>query len=316
MRQKIVKIGGALLGAALFVVAVIVLHHELKKYGLGAILHAVEAIPHLRLGLAILFAAGCYGALTCYDLLALRYLKNPLPYRKIALASFVGYAFSHNVGLSLVTGVPMKYRVYSTWGLRAVDVVKVAAFCGLTFWTGFCTLAGVAFLLDPEALLATIRLPIGDARLPGILLLGIVGASLVMSRRRRPVRLLRWSVTVPGTRFVVGQIVAGSTEWICAAATLYVLFWPNLPMSFPAFVSLFLLAYVSGFVSQVPGGLGVLETVILLALRDIVPAPTVMGALLAYRAIYYVLPLVIAVVLLGVHEIRRGRRGRKSGGAR
>lgn len=310
MKHIAFRILGTFFGFALLAVAVGVLHHELRKYGFHEIAASIAAIPPTRIGLAVLFTACCYGALSCYDLLALRYLGNPLPYRRIALASFVGYAFAHNIGLSLVTGTPVKFRVYSTWGLKILDVVKVAAFCGMTFWTGFVTLAGLALLIEPARIPELMKLPATDARLVGLLLIGIVGAYLVLGFRRRSLRFGRHMLRIPSTRFGLGQIAAGSCEWIFASAVLYALFTPPLPISYPAFLGLFLFAYLSGFVSQVPGGLGVFETVILVSLEKIVPAPQIMGALIAYRVIYYIGPLLVATALLLAHEVHRKRRGR------
>lgn len=308
MKQKIIRILGPVFGAWLFALAIFVLHRELKKYGLHQIGASLAAIPAARIAWAALFAALCYLALTFYDTLALRYLKNPLPYRRIARASFVGYAFSHNVGLSLVTSVPMKYRFYSTWGLKAVDVVKVAAFCGMTFWTGFMTLAGATLFLEPERVPALFDLPIADARLIGLFFLGLIAAYLVFSTRGRSLKLGRHTLLVPRTRFAMGQILASCLEWCSASAVLFFLLPPIESVSSPTFLSLFLFAYVAGFVSQVPGGLGVFESVILLALKDAAPTPAIMGALLAYRAIYYIVPLIAAIGILVVHEGTRRRR--------
>ena len=310
MKHPALRILGTLFGFALLALALGVLHHELKTYGLHEIGASLAAIPPHRIVLAAFFAACCYGALSCYDLLALRYLGNPLPYRRVALASFVGYAFAHNVGLSLITGTPMKYRVYSAWGLRILDVVKIAAFCGATFWAGFVLLAGIALLAEPARIPELMKLSAVDARLVGVLLLGVVAAYLVFGMRRGGIRIGRRVVQIPRTRFALGQLAAGSCEWIFASAVLYTLFTPPLPFSYPAFLGLFLFAYVSGFVSQVPGGLGVFETVILFSLKDIAAEPSILGALIAYRAIYYIAPLLVAVALFLVHEVHRRRRRR------
>lgn len=302
---------GTLFGFALLAVAIGVLGHELRKYGLHDIAASLAAIPAPRIALAVLFAACCYGALTCYDLLALRYLGNPLPYRRVALASFVGYAFAHNVGLSLITGTPVKFRVYSSWGLKIIDVVKIAAFCGATFWIGFVMLAGLALILEPSRIPELMKMPEADARLIGVLFLGIVAAYLIMGFRRTGIRVGRRRFDFPSARFAAGQVVAGSCEWIFASAVLYTLFMPQLPISYPAFLGLFLFAYLSGFVSQVPGGLGVFETVILVSLEGIAPVPQIMAALIAYRAVYYIGPLLIATALLVAHEVHRKGMGKR-----
>mgnify|MGYP000893352914 FL=1 len=307
MKSRAFKIVGTAFGFALTGLAAWVLYHEIRKYGLHEIVSGISSIPAHRVAAAAFFAACCYTALTFYDLIALRFLRNTLPYRKVALASFVGYAFAHNVGLSLVTAAPMKYRIYSAWGIGALDVVKVVAFCGATFWTGFAFLAGLAFLLEPARIPEMISLHGVDARLAGIILLGLVGAYLVLGLKGKDLRIGRFLLRIPSTKFGAAQIVAGSCEWIFASAVLYSLFTPELPISYPAFLCIFLFAYVSGFASQVPGGLGVFDTLILLSLKGVASPPQIMAALLAYRAVYYLAPLILATMLLLFHEVT-GRR--------
>ncbi|HPM40952.1 MAG TPA: hypothetical protein PLY45_00775, partial [bacterium] len=267
MKNRAFKIVGTAFGFALTGLAAWVLYHEISKYGLHEIASGISSIPASRVASAAIFAACCYAALTFYDLIALRYLGNRLPYRKVALASFVGYAFAHNVGLSLVTAAPMKYRIYSAWGIGALDVVKVVAFCGATFWTGFAFLAGLAFLFEPTRIPEIISLHGVDARLAGIILLGFIGAYLVLGLKGKNLKVGKFLLRIPSTRFGLAQVAAGSCEWIFASAVLYSLFTPELPISYPAFLCVFLFAYVSGFASQVPGGLGVFDTLILLSLK-------------------------------------------------
>src|SRR5436305_13366496 len=109
--------------------------------------------------------------MTGYDTLAFRYIRHPLPYFKIALASFIGYAFNNNVGLSGLVGGSLRYRLYAGWRLTAVEIAKVIAFCTISFWLGFVLLRGTFFILAPPLAPAPVHLPFGSVRLLGVLLL-------------------------------------------------------------------------------------------------------------------------------------------------
>ncbi|MFA5812299.1 MAG: hypothetical protein WC956_08230, partial [bacterium] len=110
-------------------------------------------------------------------------------------------------------------------------------------------------------------------------------------------------ISIPAPHIRIGQVVISCSEWMLAAATLYILFEPGLSISYPAFLAIFISAYVAGFMSQVPGGLGVFDGIILISLKSIAPVPDILAALLAYRAIFYLLPLLVALAVLGVHEL-------------
>ena len=267
---------------------------------------SIEAIPRRRLCLALMLTVLSYLVLIGYDVLALHYLRHPLKYRKIALASFIGYVFSYNTGLSILGGSAVRYRFYSAWGLSAAEISKVVAFCTLSFWIGVLTVAGVALLLEPSRLLAALLLPFAVARGLGITLLGLVVAYLVWSAAKTaPLKLLKWEFPLPSTPLSLGQIGLSTLDWCLVGSVCYVLLPSSSAVSYPAFLGIFVLAHVSGLISHVPGGIGIFETVMLLLLSPTLPVSAVVGSLLAYRGIYYWLPLLVAVVLLVTHEVAR-----------
>jgi phosphatidylglycerol lysyltransferase len=304
MKKKFLHTIGPLVGLVVFSIALWVLHHALKDYHYHDVLLRLKELPLPHL----LFAFGLtllnYLIMSGYDLLALRYVHHPLPFRKIATASFIGYAFSNNIGLSMLAGGSVRFRLYSAWGLSVEEITKVVVFCSLTLWLGFLTLGGIVFLFEPMVIPKALHLPFVSVRPIGIIFIFLVGVYLLWSLfRKRPFKILNWEFPLPSLRIFLVQIAVSSLDWALAGTILYVLLPSTPELSYSGFLGIYLLAQTAGLVSQVPGGLGVFETVILLLLTPYLPASAIFGSLLAYRGIYYLLPLALATVMLGAHEI-------------
>ena len=294
---------GPTAGVILFSAAIWVLHHELSLHHLKDILRQIQSLPAGRIASALLLAAAGYGVMTTYDLLALRYLKQSLAFGKVAMAAFVGAAFSNNIGLSMIAGASVRYRLYASWGLSALEITKIVFFCALTLWVGFFAICGLAFVVDPMDLPLTVHLPTGSIRVIGVLMgLCVVGYLVLTLVRRRPVRLRDWQVAVPSWRTGMLQVLVGSADWLLAGGTLIVLLPPAATGSLPTLLVIYLVSQLAGLSSQVPGGLGVFETVFLLLTGGRIPAEAVIAALFAYRVIYYLIPLALSAALLGVNE--------------
>lgn len=305
-RQKLLHSLGAALGLVLFSLVLWVLHRELREYHYHDIVHHVQEIPSQRLALTLLLTVLNYLVLTGHDALAFRYLHYPLSYGKIALASFLGYAFSHNIGFSLLSSASMRYRLYSTWGLSAGEIATVVAFNGVTFWFGVLLLGGVTFVWQPLSLPPSLQqLPFfRSLHLLGVVFLLLVAVYLLFSAvRTTPLKIRDWELPFPPFRLAVAQVVLSSLDWMLAASVLYVLLPSIEGFSYLRFLGVFILAQIAGVSSQLPGGLGVFETVVLLFLSPLLPPPAILGALVAYRGIYYLLPLGVATVLLAIHEL-------------
>lgn len=295
------------LAAGLLVFAAIALHRELAAYRPGAILAAVRSFPQATLYLALGLTALDYTVLTGYDELALRFIGHPLSYGRTALVSFVSYAFGHNMGLSFLSGGGARLRFYSAWGLSAMEIAGIQSFCGMTFWTGFLAVGGAVFVLEPAALPKSLGLPFSSALPLGIAclaFLGLVFATSILGKDSLRVRSVK--IPLPGPRMVLAQVVLSSVDWVLAAWVLYVLLPPG-DLGFPGFLGFFMLAQAAGLASQMPGGLGVFETALLLLLKPHIAGAEVMAALLVYRGIYYLLPLVAAALVTGIREaVSRG----------
>ena len=206
----------------------------------------------------------------------------------------------------MIAGASVRYRLYSAWGLSAVQITQVVAFCTLTLWLGFFTLGGMVFLTEPLTIPSALHLPIHSAPLIGVIMLMMVVAyGVVTAAKRAPITIRELEIQLPSIRLFVFQLMLAALDWMLASLVLFVLLAPGTAISYPEFLAVFLLAQLAGLVSQVPGGLGVFETVILLMLHARLPANQIFAALLGYRALYYWLPLGIAALLLGLQEIMR-----------
>ncbi len=304
MKHKWIHGIGTAVSLGLFVLAVAIIHHRLHGT------HYRDIVEQLRQvgGWSALAAAGLtvlnYITLTAYDALGLRYIGRRLPYRKLAIASFIGYAFGNNA--TMVGGSAARYSIYSSFGIAAGDVGRLVLFCGLTFWLGLLAVAGLAFLIEPSQVPEGLNqlLPPGSLRIVGIALLVVVGLyMLLMAGRRRPLNLFGWEVQVPSVPISAGQIAISSIDWLLAGWVFYVLLPPDIHIGFRHYLVIFVLAQGAGLVSHIPGGLGVFETVNLLLLGDLTTVSALTASFLMYRLIYYLLPLIVASILLAAHEV-------------
>jgi phosphatidylglycerol lysyltransferase len=298
----------SLLSLFFFGLALWLLRRELADFRYKDIIRFFHYLPADRVVMALAFTALSYLALTGYDALGLRYIGKRIAYWKIALASFAGYAFSNTLGLPLFTGTPLRARLYSGWGMTAIDITRVVLFSYITFWLGFIGLSGTAFLLEPIAVPSLLHLPMASARPVGALFLALVGAFLVVSFvRRRPFVFKGLEFAVPRPPMAAAQILIASLDWACAATVLYALLPPTWNITFFHFLGVFLFAQVAGLLSHVPGGLGVFETMMVLLLPAELPHGDLLAAMVAFRGVYYFLPLLMAAVSLGAHEVVRRR---------
>jgi phosphatidylglycerol lysyltransferase len=305
--QRIVvlrRLAGPLLSVGMLCLALWVLHllarevnyHQVRKY--------VQSLSHARLLLAASFTLLGYAVMTLYDRFALASVGRKLPWRRVTMISFISYAFSNAVGMSLLVSGSIRYRFYIQNGLTTGEVARVVLFCTLSFWLGLLALTGVTLLwvpLPPGLPLATLSLPLGV----GLTLLPL--AWLAGGLIRRPLQIWHWQVSMPSTLTGLKQILVGAFDWGLAAAVLYVLMPDQLNNGFGHFLAIFVIAQIIGLISHVPGGLGVFEAVMLAGFgatgNEALTAP-ILGALAAFRVIYYLLPLCTATVLVLQREAR------------
>lgn len=181
MKNIIKPVLGLTLSLALFAGAAFLMHRELSVYHFNEVVATLRSIPLGVRCFACLLTLISYTVLTGYDTLGLKHIHKKLPYPKIAIASFTGYAFSNNIGLSMIAGASVRYRLYSAWGLSSFDIAKVVGFCAVTAWLGFSLLNGLALVANPELLGAAVHLSPGLIRILGLCLSIIVAAYLGFS---------------------------------------------------------------------------------------------------------------------------------------
>jgi phosphatidylglycerol lysyltransferase len=282
---------------------VFVLHHLLGKYHWSDILERVHAISNTKLLRAAFFTCAGYGCLTLYDALAVRFAGAHVPYARVALISFMGYAIGHNVGLNSLSGGAVRYRAYTALGLSAKQIATIIAFGTLTFFLGASVLLGASLLSNAGMSGSILHVHAWLAIAAGIALLTGVACYLwLVCTRHAPLRFRRIVIPVPRPAVAFAQIGISCIDMLCATSVLFVLLPREASISFFAFAGVYLIALAAGAISNVPGGIGVFEFVLLLLLPA-VPKDRLLGALVAYRAIYYFAPFALALVLLGAHEV-------------
>jgi glycosyltransferase 2 family protein len=294
-----------LAGAALVCLAAFLLYRTLSRYSLDQIVASVTAIPMWRLASAGAFAAASYFCLTWFDWLALRYVGRPLPYPNVALASFTSLSLGHNIGFAALSSGAIRYRFYSRWGLRPVEIAKVILFCGVTVGLGLAILGGIALLARTDLAAQITGLSRSAAMTLGVICLVLPGAYLVLAARlRRPFRWRHWTLAMPPPRVAIGQLVIGPANFACVAGCLHQALATAGDVPYLAVASVYVIANVTSLVSHVPGGLGVIESVVMYLL----PGAELIGALIVFRFVYFLVPLVMGSVLFAVTELTIRRR--------
>jgi phosphatidylglycerol lysyltransferase len=310
------RLVGAALGVLLFAAAVFVLRAELREHPIREIMDELRAFPRTRLLLALAATILGYLALAGYDAISLAALGHRLPFRSVAYAAFLGYAFANSLPLSVVTGATVRYRLYSQWGIEESEAARVITLNTVTYAVGLLATAGLAFAAQPVLLPGFLRLPLRTARPLGFVCLAVVGAYLIWSSRPGgDLRIWHWELPRPTLRRALAQIAVSAADWIFSGAALYVLL-PSHRVPFHVFFAVFLLGQIASLVAQVPGGLGVFEAVVLWSITPAIPVPAVLVALVGYRVVYFLLPLLLATAIWVIHEGRiwlRKARVRKEG---
>lgn len=301
---------GVLLSLVIIGVAVTVLVRMLRNIDVDEVIVAVKATPSQNILLAALFVTGGYFTLTFYDWFALRTIgRREVPYRVAALAGFTSYSIGHNIGATVFTGGAVRYRIYSHYGLDAVEVAKICFVAGLTFWLGNVTVLGVGITIHPAAAGAIDQLSETANRIIGLGLLTILACYLgwVWSAQR-DVGRGGWTVRLPRGPNTLLQICIGIVDLGCCALAMYMLLPGEPNIDFITLAVIFVTATLLGFASHSPGGLGVFDAAMLVALWQF-DKEDLLAGLLLFRVLYYLVPFAFALFILGAREIWLNVRG-------
>jgi uncharacterized membrane protein YbhN (UPF0104 family) len=333
---------GIVLVLAVFCLAAYLLAHHIRDYNqkfpdhpltLASVWHDLLEIRWYWMLAAVGLTVLNYGILACYDWLAFRFAEVPISFRRVTFAAVTSYAFSYNLGATLA-GIPLRLRLYTAWNIPLTKIVQLLVILAFTFWFGVFALAGVLFVVDPlripdlQAFCQNLEMQwhiphdavrwfayfFADSRAFGYCLLGLaggyVGISLLHSHAlkffSKYIPNYIWKLPVPPPKLTLYQIGIASADMLVAGAVFYML-CPNVRGGYMTVLEVYMVAFVLNVLSHVPGGWGVIEATImtLLAKLDYVPEagiPRVLAAIVVFRVIYFLLPLLFSVVLIGWHE--------------
>jgi glycosyltransferase 2 family protein len=304
------RIGWKRLGIALSLlvigIAITTLVRTLKGVDIGVIVVALAEKPLLQIGLAACCVLGAFGTLTFYDFFALRTLgKKRVPYGIAALSSFCSYTIGHNIGATVFTGGAIRFRIYSDYGLNALDVAKICFLSGLTFWLGNLFVLGLGMAWHPWAASAMDLLPPQLNRAIALGCLAGIAAYLVWiftGKGRRQLGQRGWRVFLPSAPLTLLQIAIGVVDLGFCALAFYLLMPVYPDIDFVSVAVVFILATLLGFASHAPGSLGVFDAAMLVALPQF-GREHLVATLLLYRMLYFVIPFMLAVTILGMREV-------------
>jgi hypothetical protein len=310
LRQKqVLHKLGVLVSVAVIATACYVLYHMLRGIDVDEVIEAIKQTEPSQIALSALFVAAGYFTLTFYDWFAVRAIgRADIPYRINALAAFTSYSIGHNVGASVFTGGAVRYRIYSAWGLNAIDVAKICFLAGLTFWLGNAAVLGLGIAYHPEAAAAIDQLPPWFNRMAAVLIiLGLLGYVMWVWTHPRGVGRGPWTVVLPGGPLTLLQIAIGIVDLSFCALAMYVLVPDEPNLGFVVVAVIFVSATLLGFASHSPGGLGVFDAAMLVGLWQMDREDLLAGMLL-FRVLYYIAPFVFSVILLMFREVILGTR--------
>jgi glycosyltransferase 2 family protein len=295
---------GFLLSLTIITISGIILYQMVREISFENVIDSIEAVEKHNVVKAAMFVAASYFTLTFYDLFALRTIGRPdIPYQVAALAGFTSYAIGHNVGASAVTGGAVRYRIYSRHGLSAIDVTKVCLIAALTFWLGNATVLGLGIVYAPQAASAIDQLPPWFNRALGFGITGIVATYVAwIWRTPRVVGRHDWLVTLPSGPLTLLQISIGIIDLACCAAAMYMLVPDEPHIGFVTVAVIFVASTLLGFASSSPGGLGVFDAAMLVALWQF-DTEDLLAGLLLFRLLYYLVPFAISLAILGGREL-------------
>lgn len=301
--KKVLRKVVSWMGLFFFAVAAYVLYLQLSKYSLEDIKAALFEIPNKNLLWACIASFLGYVSLSSYDWLALKYIKRKLSPLKWIFAGFVGFSISNNAGHAIVSGGAIRYRLYSRWRVQATDIVKMVTFSGFTYLVACFFLIIMGYFLTPDhafgdgsvSKLTTEVVTIVSA----IGLIVYFGASLFY---KKPICIKEIRFSIPSFKMALAQVIIGAADILMASLVLYFSLVPFVDIQFDVFIGVFIIAQVLGVYSQVPGGLGVFEGLFLYIMPGDHNIALVFGALIAYRIIYYLLPLVLSGIALISYE--------------
>jgi uncharacterized membrane protein YbhN (UPF0104 family) len=294
----------AALGVALLFGAIYVVQREFRHLKIDDIARAIQGFSRHALVMSFVWTVLSYGVLTFYDRLGTIYAGHRVSYRRAAFASFCAYALSHNLGFAAVSGAAVRYRLYAHWGLTPVQIAKTVAFCSLTFGLGGMVLGGAILFLEPQAVpFFGQHLPLWAMYLAGAALWATVGAYVTLARVFGTVRVFGHAFELPGWRMAIVQVLLATVDVAVTASIFYALLPAAPGLTWLRFLGVYVASYTAGLAANLPGGIGVFDSAMLLGLEPWLDAPEIVGGIIVFRLYYYIIPLFLAGGLFAGNEI-------------
>ncbi len=306
--KKILNIASILIIITVFSLALWVLHNELKSVNYGQVKSYFNNTPLFKILLAVIFSFLSYFSMTFYDFFATKYVNHNVPYRNLFVPSFISISFGQNIGSAILTSSSLRYRLYNVLGFSGVEITKVILFCSLTFWSGFLFLGGIFFTVNPIIIPSRFNLPFRSVHALGIIFIAATVIYLLFSLIRKKIKIKKAEFSMPDIRLSAMQIFVSSTDLLLSCLTLFFLLPDYTQVPFFQFFSVYLVGIIIGMLSTVPGGIGVFESIMVVFLSGSIQASSLFGAMLIYRVIYYIGPLVVAMLLLAFVEVYRKKK--------
>jgi phosphatidylglycerol lysyltransferase len=295
-----------LIGMLLFCAALVALHRSASTLRIHDVLSFIKALPYARVWAAVALVVVNFFLFTGYDLLALRYIGRRLPLRKVAGTAMLGFSFSNVVGGTMLGGGGIRYRAYESAKLSASEILRISLFIWMSWIVGVATLNGVVACAFPHMLDALQWQHVPDLRWFGVpLCLVVAGYLVVTAKGCRPLTLFGIQWPLPKLQLALSQIGVVVADLLLSALILYLLLPDQTTVAFPAFAAVFIVAITLSLYSGIPGGLGVFEVLMLHLLKGTITAPEILGSLVVFRVIYYLIPLTIGATVLGATEAYR-----------
>ncbi|MBM5812435.1 MAG: UPF0104 family protein [Gammaproteobacteria bacterium] len=302
MKARLLRWLPALASIVVIVLAGFVLWREVRNVRPNEVMAAFATIPAQSLLLAGLLTAVAWLALALYEVRMLRYLRPRTGWRRPFVTALIAYPLGHAIGFGAFSGGAIRYRLYTAAGFTAADVGRLIVLSVMPYAAGVGLLASVALLTDPVTTGLAVGIDAAIVLAGGGVLLLLHGAYVALVLRRvRPFG--RWwpAFVLPSPGLTAAQYLFGACEILGAVATLYVLLPPAAEIGFATFLAVYVAAVLAGALSGVPAGLGVFESVLFLAFREL-PAGALLGMVLAYRLVYELIPFVFGLLLLLAYE--------------
>ena len=307
--KKYTAILGKLFVAFICALACWLLYHKLKAYSLHEIIESILCIHPAQLAAGIVLVIINYIILIGYDWLAIKAIHRRLSPLKICFVSFTGCAVSYNLG-AILGGTTVRYRLYSAWGFHPLDIIRLVLMLAVTFWIGALGLAGGVLLfanvhVPPELGISPAHIkPVGGM----LFALAMFYLFICWKARGRSIMLFKKEFSLPTLPIAFAQTCVASADLLVAAACLYVLLPADASISFADFLPSYLLAQVAVVLTHVPGGVGVLEVILMHIVHGVSPE-LLFGAVLVFRVLYYLIPLALSAVMLLSYEVKLRKRG-------